>query len=271
MFPDKTVKNSLTSTWEAQPVASEYPLGTFLCITNIGEYGAVYHNTISGWKPVGAIEIIQKGKGWIVPSLMPGDASTYAQSGTLITVTALGHNIPATNYDSKDVYLDFGAPTTGAQLTSGWYSNFQRITINTFSCVSTTSQTGTGVVKTNVAAITIPETVATIPGTVLGLNGCIFYSALSSHNNSSGTKNVIFNFDGQTITYGNAFDEVREIREAVISNRNSLSSQALVENNAPRVTSVNTGIDVTCSFSLQNLAAADYTAIHSCAIYISPS
>jgi hypothetical protein len=270
-FPNRSTVNSITSTWAAQPLSSDYPLDTFLCITDIGEYGAVYHNTLSGWKPIGTIEIIQKGKGWIVPSLAPSDTSTYSQSGTLITVTASGHNIPATNYDTKDVYLDFGTPSTGAQLTSGWYSNFQRITLNTFSCVSAVSQTGTGIVKTNLAAITIPETISTIPGGVLGLNGCVFYSILSSHNNSVGTKNVIFNFDGQSIVYGNAFDEVREVNNAIISNRNNLSSQALADNGVPRVISVNTGNNVTCSFALQNLTEATYTAIHSCAIYISPS
>ncbi|MDD3644339.1 MAG: hypothetical protein PHR19_02305 [Bacteroidales bacterium] len=257
------------TTWANRPAVG--PVGSSIYVSDVGEYGATFISNGTSWRPDSDIEIIQKGKGWIVPSMAPADSSTYSQTGTLITITSAGHNIPAIKYDSKNVYIDFGAPTTGSQLTSGWYSNFNRITINTFSCVSAISQSGTGVVKTNNAATVIPDTVSTIPGGILGLNGCIFYSALSSHNNSAGVKNVIFNFNGETITYGNAFDEVRIIQEDIISNRNNLASQALAENGIPIVTSVNTANDVTCSFSLQCATTSDFVAIHSAAIYISIS
>jgi len=257
------------TTWANRPAVGA--IGSKIYVSDVGEYGATFVSTGSAWRPESDIEIIQKGKGWIVPSMAPADSATYSQTGTLITVTSAGHNIPALNYDSKDVYIDFGAPATGVQLASGWYSNFQRITINTFSCVSAISQSGTGVVKTNNVATVIPEMMSVIPGGILGLNGCIFYSALSSHNNSAGTKNVIFNFNGETVTYGNAFDEVRIIQEDIISNRNNLASQALTENGVPRVTSVNTANNVTCSFAIQCATSADYVAIHSAAIYISIS
>lgn len=258
-----------TSTFAALPTAGAD--GSQIYVSDVGEYGAVYTAKNGAWTYAGSIEIIQKGKGWIVPSLAPADTATYSQTGNIITVTSAGHNIPATTYDSKDVYLEMGAATTGSTIPPGWFSNFQRITLNTFSCTSTVSQTGTGVVKTNLAVTPIPESIAIIPGGVLGLNGSVLYSFLSSNNNSAGTKYVRFNFGSENVAHGTAFDMVKEVHEATISNRNNQSSQALADNGSPRVTSVNTANDMTCSFSLQCLVEANYVAIHSCSIYILPS
>lgn len=267
MFPDKSKLR--TATWANKGAAGV--AGSQVLITDIGEYGAVYTSDGSGLRYSGSIEIIQKGKGWIVPSLAPADTSTYEQTGNVITVTSAGHNIPATTYNSKDVYLEMGAAATGAAIPPGWFTNFQRITLNTFSCVSSVSQTGTGTVKTNLAEIVIPETISTIPGGVLGLNGSLFYSFLSSNNNSAGTKYVTFNFGAESVSFGNAFVEVMETHEAGICNRNNQASQAFADNAVPRVTAINTANDMVCSFSLRNAAEANYVAIHSCSIYVSPS
>jgi hypothetical protein len=257
------------TTFAALPPAA--PLGAQIYVTDIGEYGAVYTGNGTKWSYAGSIEVIQKGKGWIVPALAPSDTATYSQTGNIITVTSAGHNIPATTYDSKDVYLEMGTAATGATIPPGWFSNFQRVTLNEFTCVSAVSQTGTGTVKTNLAVTPIPETISTIPGGVLGLNGALLYSFLSSNNNSAGTKYVSFNFGAESVAHGTAFDIVKEVHEATISNRNNEASQALADNATPRVTSVNTATDMTCSFSLQCLTGADYVAVHSCSIYILPS
>ena len=128
-----------TSTFAALPPAGAN--GSQIYVSDIGEYGAVYTAKNGLWTHAGQIEIFQRAKGWIVPSLASANAATYSQTGTTITVTSTGHNIPATNYDTKDVYLNMGTAATGATIPPGWFSNFQRTGVNTFTCVSTVSQT----------------------------------------------------------------------------------------------------------------------------------
>jgi hypothetical protein len=260
----------ITTTFANKPAPG--PVGSQVYISDVGEYGAIYTSNGTSWTHSGEIEIIQKAKGWIVPSLAAADAATYSQSGTIITVTSIGHNIPAANYDTKDVYLNMGTAATGATIPPGWFSNFQRTGVDTFTCVSTVSQTGTGAVNTNIGLINTPDLTSIIKGNVLGLNGNIKYSILGSNNNSVSNKYIQFIYgpyilyplQNTTVTYSSITDER-------ISNRNSNTSKVTTILGLIFVFDVDSTIDQTCSFSLQCTSANDYVAIHSASLYINKS
>jgi hypothetical protein len=245
--------------------------GSQILITDIGEYGAVYTSNGIEWAHSGEIEIIQKAKGWLCPSLAAANAASYAQSGNVITVTSTGHNIPDVVYNSKDVYLNMGAAATGATISAGWFSNFQYVSADSFTCTSTLSQTSTGTVNTNTAETVVGDLSATILGGLLDLNGKLSFSFLSSNNNSVNNKTVRFKFGTNPINYNNTTVLFRSLKSEPISNRNSQTSQVLEYGGAPYVYSVDTSADFSCGFALLCDAANNYVAIHSASFYISPS
>ena len=257
-----------TSTWADRPAVGT--IGSRIYISDIGEYGAELVSTGTVWAHTGPIEIMQRAKGWISPSLAAADAATYSQSGTTITVTSTGHNIPATNYDTKDVYLNMGTAATGATIPPGWFSNFQRTGADTFTCVSTVSQTGTGSVNTNTSEIFITDLTSTINGGVLGLNGVTDYALFASNNNNANIKTSTFYFGSVAIPYESTTATVNGVVSAPISNRNSYTSQFTLINGATTlgVISQDTSVDFTISYSLQCAAANDYIAIHAASVYI---
>ena len=257
-----------TSTWANRP--SVGTVGSRIYISDVGEYGAEFVSNGTVWAHTGEIEIIQKAKGWIVPSLAAANAATYSQSGTTITVTSTGHNIPATAYNSKDVYLNVGTAATGATIPPGWFSNFQRTGADTFTCVSTVSQTGTGTVNTNIAEITVGDLTSSVPGGLLGLNGKLMFSLLSSNNNSAGAKTARFNFNGTPLDYINTTATISNLATdpVPIMNRNNQASQVLGYNGVSTILAVDTSVDITCNFSLTCAAASDYIAIHAASVYI---
>jgi hypothetical protein len=258
-----------TSTFATLPTAPA--VGSQIYVTDVGEYGAVYTAKNGAWTHTGEIEVIQKAKGWLVPSLAAANAATYSQTGTTITVTSTGHNIPDVVYNSKDVYLNMGTAATGAIIPPGWFSNFTYVSADSFTCTSTVSQTGTGAVNTNIAETVVGDLNATILGGALGLNGKLSFSFLSSNNNSGNNKTVRFNFATNPINYNNTTVLFRSLKSEPISNRNNQSSQVLEYGGAPYVYAVDTSVDFTCGFALVCAAANDYVAIHSASFYISPS
>ena len=116
------------------------------------------------------------------------------QASTVLTVTCAGHNIPATVHNGKSIYLTPGTPATGAQLAAGLYTNFQYVDANTFTCVSTVSQTGTGAINTQLSAITLPNFTVPVKGNILGLNGYLELYHLSQTNATAGTKRAAFSY-----------------------------------------------------------------------------
>jgi hypothetical protein len=247
------------------------PAGTKRYVTDVGEYGAEYISNGVTWTHSGGIEIIQKAKGWLLPSLSAADAATYSQSGTLITVTSVGHNIPATNYDTKDVYLNIGTAATGATIPPGWFSSFQRTGADTFTCVSTVSQTGTGAVNTNISVTPVNELSSTIIGGVLRSNGVTDFSFTSSNNNSAGVKSVLFWFGIDQLSFDNTTTIVLPSSHNLISNRNNEAKQVFSFGGNIAVGTQNTAVDIPCIFSLQCAQQNDYVAIHAASVYIFPS
>jgi hypothetical protein len=247
------------------------PAGSKIYVSDIGEYGAEYISNGTSWTHNGEIEIIQKAKGWIVPSLAAADAATYSQTGTVITVTSIGHNIPATSYDTKDVYLNMGTAATGATIPPGWFSNFQRTGADTFTCVSTVSQTGTGAVNTNLNVTIIPDLASTMLGGSLGLNGVLKYSLLGSNNNSAGTKTTTFNYGAFAYGTQNTTGTLTSLVDIIIANRNSNTSKVTNIGTSIFVFDVDTSINQACTFSLDLSAANDYAAIHLASLYMNPS
>jgi len=265
-------QNTLVSAaFSNNPVASNYPIGTRLYVQNVGEYGAEFVSNGTSWINHGGIEIMQRAKGWICPSLAAANAATYSQSGTTITVTSTGHNIPATNYDTKDVYLNIGTAATGATIPPGWFSNFQRTSADTFTCVSTVSQTGTGTVNTNISITPVNELSSTVIGGVLRSNGVTDFSFTSSNNNSAGVKSVLFWFGIDQLSFDNTTTTVLPSAHNLISNRGNEAKQVYSFGGNVSVGTQNTAVDVACIFSLQCNTANDYVAIHAASVYIFPS
>jgi hypothetical protein len=219
------------------------------------------------WAHTGSIEIIQKGKGWIVPSLAAADAATYSQTGNIITVTSVGHNILSTGYDTKDVYLNMGTAATGATIPPGWFSNFTYVSANSFTCVSTVSQTGTGTVNTNLAETSVPDLNATILGEVLGLDGKTTFTFLASKNVSANAKTVKVAYDGEILDHLNPTAPIT----SDICSRHSQNSQVVYHNGNITLLAADTSTDFNCGFSLLLAAANDYIAIHAASVYISIS
>jgi hypothetical protein len=258
-----------TYTWANRPAVGT--IGSRIYISDVGEYGAEFVSNGSTWSHIGTIEIIQKGKGWLVPSLAAANAATYSQSGTTITVTSTGHNIPDLKYNTKDVYLNMGTAATGATIPPGWFSNFTYISANSFTCISTVSQTGTGAVNTNLAEITPADITAIINGNLLGLDGKTIFSYLASTTGSASAKRLKMKFGTTAIIHNQGGVSVAEVINYPIANRHNANSQVYNFGGFPVVIAEDTTADITCSFSMQCDVANDYSAIHAASVYISIS
>lgn len=81
-----------------------------------------------------------------------GTAATYSQTGTTVTVTQASHGLPATDFNGATIYL---TQSTGALL-SGNFTNFQYVNANSFTCVSTVSQSTSGNLGANTAETFCP-------------------------------------------------------------------------------------------------------------------
>lgn len=259
----------LVSTWANRGAAGA--AGTQIYILDAGENGALFVSDGIEFTHTGEIEILQRGKGWIVPSLLSANAATYSQSGNVITVSSLAHHIPDVSYNTKDVYLNMGTAATGATIPPGWFSDFQYVNNNTFTCVSSVSQTGTGAVNTNLAETFITDLTGTIKGGLLGLNGKTIFSYLLSNYTSANNKIVRFNFGSAILTDTVSTVQVTDHTDQSISNRNNESSQVYRESGLPTVSAINTSLDVSVSFSLQCAASSEFVAIHAASVYIKRS
>jgi hypothetical protein len=155
------------STFANRPAASDHR-GQWR-VTDVGIYGSTWYSDLVTWScPV--IDLLKPNKGCVVPSLAAANAATYSQTGTLITVNnGVAHNIPS-DFNGQNVYLVIGSGLA----TTGQFGNFQLTGPNTFTCVSTVSQTTSGAVNSNTAETTIPDSMFTLPAGVLGAKGELF-------------------------------------------------------------------------------------------------
>ncbi len=275
-----------TSTFIAREDATAVALGTTLGISSVtpgqfkvGNIPAIAHgigSEIIRYAPIvvkpSASVLVDDATGYIVPSLVSANAATYSQTTTTVTVTSTAHNIPATIHNGKNVYLAIGTVSTGVAptgYTTGWFSNFQYVDANTFTCTATNSQTGTGFVNTTTTAIALPLT-GTVPAGLLGVNGSVVLEAYTSHNNSAGAKTLRALFGGTiwsntagttTLTsyvlkaLRNRGDVAKQITPAGGSYTGAASS---VANN---YLTINTASDVALTFTLQSATASDYVAL----------
>jgi hypothetical protein len=181
--------------WATKPAAADYS-GRLIRIADVGINGSLWFSDGTRWIHESPIVLQQAAKGWIVPSLAAANAATYAQTGTTITVTSAGHNIPATVHDGKDVYLAIAS----GDAVAGWYSNFTRTGADTFTCKSSVSQSTSGTVNTNTAETIISPVTTTILGGVLGTNGSLRTELLFGWLGSGNSKTLRARF-GSDIYY----------------------------------------------------------------------
>lgn len=123
-----------------------------------------------------------------------GNAATYSQTATTVTVTQTAHGFTAAADDGSSIYL---TQSTGA-LVSGWFTNFTYLTANTFSVTSTVSQSTSGNLGTNTAEITV-DTI-TLKEKLMGISGEVngWLQATASANNAN-AKTLRLKFGGQTV------------------------------------------------------------------------
>jgi hypothetical protein len=263
--------------WATKPSPADYS-ERLIRITDVGVNGSTWYSDGTQWVHESPIIYQQAAKGWLVPSLAAANAATYSQTGTTITVTSVGHNIPATAHDGKDVYLAIASGDAAA----GWYSNFTRTGVDTFTRESSVSQSASGIVNTNTAETIVTPVTKTVLGGLMGANGSLMGSAHVAQPTSANFKRVRWKFDGSTVLEAasstTSFDNnlAKSIR-----NRNSESKQ--VFRNAATgdflgnvavgtgYSTVNTASDVQSSVTLQVPVANEFIALEAFMLEIKPS
>lgn len=180
-------------TWAQFPGPTLAPVGLYF-ISNVGINGSFWYNNGITLIPTAPITLHNTYYGIIMHSMAAANAATYSQSGTTLTCTCTGHNIPATIHNGKKIHLTPGAPSTGAQLATGLYTNFTYVDANTFTCTSTVSQTGTGVLNTNISATQVPGIDVGIFGGLLGINGWLDVYSFQQCNANANSKRLQFKY-----------------------------------------------------------------------------
>ncbi len=157
-------KDVLLTHLASRPLTSSFGVGQ----CQIGS--TVYVNDGVSWKiPRQAISNLPNTK-LIVPSL--NGTATYSQTGTVITVTATGHNMTA-GLNGGSVYL---APSSGTTV-AGWFTGFAFVDANTFTCNSTVSQTTSGNLTQLInELIVFQPALVTVPGGMLGAGASLIDS-----------------------------------------------------------------------------------------------
>ncbi len=255
-------------------IAALTPAEGYVRVTDIGLHGSLWWcdgSTISHESPIlAALTTV----GYIIPSLIVANAATYSQTGTTITVTSVGHNVPATQFDGFSVYLDIA---TGAA-TAGWFTNFSRTGANTFECTSTVSQSTSGVVNTNTSQRSLPVDVFTIPANLLGTNGLVDCRLQAEYFNSSNTKSFRLKLGGSDFHLSSP---TTTIDMAIIAGFRNISATAQkattcptssIGLNASTAATLSTAIDTTAATSvtasIQTGTASEYAAITAIQTYL---
>lgn len=121
--------------------------------TNIGPNGTVIRSNGSAWRVFPASQITLGGVSTTGYLVFGGNAATYSQSATTVTVTQAGHGLTA-DFNGCSIYL---TQSTGT-FTTEWCTNFTYVNANSFTCTSATSRTTSGNLGTNTAETFIPWT-----------------------------------------------------------------------------------------------------------------
>lgn len=264
-----------TYTWATKPSASSMS-GRSIIISDVGVNGSVWFSNGTKWVHESPIIHQSDSSGWINPSLAAANAATYSQTGTTITVTSTGHAIPATAHNGKMVFLNIA---TGAAL-AGWYSNFQQTGADTFTCVSSVSQSTNGVINTNTALRQFPLD-KTIPGGVIGPNGSIRIEIVERWTNSVNNKSIQAKIGGSNYFSLNNTTNVAATIFRSLRNKNSESAQIMgaglisltiggVSGSSVEL-SIDTSVDFTHTMSSTLAAANEFQAIESIQIELLPA
>jgi len=185
-------------TWDTKKTAAEFGVGQAW----FSDLNAIFYSNGSEWKPTSEIILKDITKGYIVPSLAAANAATYSQSGTTLTITSASHSMTSV-LDGSDVYLAIGAVSVGvapvAPIHGNWFTDFTYVDANTFTCIASNSQVGSGVVNTNLAETAVLELTHTLLG---GMFGTILKSLEAlvelSGTAVAGNKTMQLKFDGST-------------------------------------------------------------------------
>jgi len=182
--PNQYIAKVTFSELKANYPASLQEAGAMAVVTDLSPEGNLWMIKQGDyWRPLVSAQI------WSPSSTDPngyinfgGTSATYSQSGNTITVTQTAHGMTDFLNDA-DIYLTQG---TGSFVTE-WCSNFTYVDADTFTCVSTTSQTTSGNLGTNTAATFIPFTY-TVPTDLALKNDVVAIGFLHRAKNSAGTK-----------------------------------------------------------------------------------
>lgn len=262
-------------TWATKPTASGLS-GQLIRLTDVGVNGSLWFSNGTKWVHESPIVYQQAAKGWLVPSLAAANAATYSQTGTTITVTSVGHNIPATAHDGKDIYLAIASGDAAA----GWFTNFTRTGVDTFTCESSVSQTTSGAVNTNTASNTLTPVTKTIFGGLMGANGSLRSELQFSWFASVNNKNIKARFGGNNYynvnhsTSGNLW-----ITSRTLHNKNSESLQIAQMTTTvvggvfttPTTTAVDTANDFNHDIQLSMTAANEFISLEYALLEVLPS
>jgi hypothetical protein len=251
-------------------IAQLTPANGWVFVSDIGVSGVMMWCNGTNLYSDDPIIAYQNNKGWLLPSLAAANASTYSQTGNVITVvnggaSPVAHNIPAVLHNGYDVYLAMGTAATGATITAGIFTNFQYVDANTFTCVSATSQTGTGAVNTNTTLTTNTARDIPIKGSLLGANGRFEVDAISQNNNSVGAKTFKVSLGGSIILQQSQTTTTFSYSTPSVVNKNSETSQFSTVGGNP---GVNTSADFVLTQSITVAAANDYMALNSLIVIV---
>lgn len=243
--------------------------GQSVLVTDVGVNGSVFTSNGTKWVPPTKIQVINGGAGWIVPSLTAANAATYSQTGTTLTVTSTGHNIPATE-NGGFVYLAIASGLA----TAGWFSNFTWVSANSFTCTNLESLSTSGEVNTNTAETTITPLTKLLNGGLIGVNGALTLDICGANTSSANLKTRKVKLSGSVVN-SNAISNSNQIRlVSLVRNRNNLSKQFstgyiqlnFVSSSVYLEATVDTSSDCNLTFTVQMAAASEYASIKS--IYV---
>ena len=224
--------------------------------TDLGKSGVMLYATDGRWVVKGGDYVqIYNNNLYSKYIVIGGSGATWAQSGTTITVTWTGHNIPADFANGANVYLTQGTLSTGSNIASAWYTNLTVVDANTFTCTSSVSQSGTGSLGSNTAQTFLPD-VFTFPDSIVRRGTIFTPSCLSYGKSSPSNKTVKMQIGGINI-----YSVTNVFMNSNINSGNMfwLSDTTFIVSNF--TTSVQTAPNKTWRVSVQLSAATDFHII----------
>jgi hypothetical protein len=251
-------------------IAQLTPASGWVFVSDLGVSGVMMWCNGTNLYSDDPIIAYQNNKGWLLPSLAAANASTYSQTGNIITVvnggaSPVAHNIPAALHNGYDIYLAMGTAATGDTIPAGIFTNFQYVDANTFTCVSATSQAGTGTVNSNTTLTANTSREIPIKGSLLGANGKFDVNAISQNNNSAGAKTFKVSMGGSLLLQQAQTTTIFSSSTSSVVNKNSETAQFSSVGGNPVV---NTAADFVLTQSITVAAANDYMALNGLTVIV---